>query len=107
MVNRSVAWADWHDELLTQESKDIEDSGFDIALTCFDSKEIDDLLASFDRVDESDEVTADGWVRRRLGREVTGTRQAAFKSVRSRAAAEPAMFKTQLAPNAGSALRAN
>jgi hypothetical protein len=29
MVNRSVAWADWDDELLAQELKDIEECGFD------------------------------------------------------------------------------
>ena len=56
MVNRSVAWADWDEELLAQELKDIEESGFDLALTGFDSKEIDDLLASLDGADESDEV---------------------------------------------------
>jgi len=45
MVNRSVTWTNWDDELLAQELKDIEESGLDIALTGFDSKEIDDLLA--------------------------------------------------------------
>jgi DNA modification methylase len=56
MVNRSVAWANWDDELLAQELKDIEESGFDIALTGFDSKEIDDLMAALDGDEESDEV---------------------------------------------------
>jgi DNA modification methylase len=56
MVNRSVAWANWDDELLAQELKDIEESGFDIALTGFDSKEIDDLMAALDADDESDEI---------------------------------------------------
>jgi len=40
MVNRSVTWANWDDELLAQELRDIEESGLDIALTGFDSKEI-------------------------------------------------------------------
>jgi DNA modification methylase len=56
MVNRSVAWANWDDELLAQELRDIEESGFDIALTGFDSKEIDDLMASLEEDDDSDEV---------------------------------------------------
>ena len=40
MVNRSVTWANWDDELLAQELRDIEETGLDIALTGFDSKEI-------------------------------------------------------------------
>jgi ParB-like nuclease domain len=56
MVNRSVAWANWDDELLAQELKDIEESGFDIAFTGFDSKEIDDLLASLDGDEQADEI---------------------------------------------------
>ena len=56
MVNRSVTWANWDDELLAQELKDIEESGLDIALTGFDSKEIDDLLASLEEEEPSDEV---------------------------------------------------
>src|ERR1700720_2181524 len=46
MVNRSVAWADWNDELLAQELQEMEESGFDLSLTGFDSKEIDDLMAA-------------------------------------------------------------
>ena len=48
MVNRSVAWADWDDEALAQELRDIEASGYDLEHTGFDSKEIDDLLAMLD-----------------------------------------------------------
>jgi DNA modification methylase len=55
MVNRSVAWADWDDELLAQELRDLEEFGFDVALTGFDSKEIDDLMESLDD-DQADEV---------------------------------------------------
>jgi ParB-like chromosome segregation protein Spo0J len=33
MVNRSVAWADWDDELLAQKLRDLEESGFDVALS--------------------------------------------------------------------------
>jgi len=56
MVNRSVTWANWDDELLAQELRDIEESGLDIALTGFDSKEIDDLLASLEEQEPSEEV---------------------------------------------------
>jgi DNA modification methylase len=56
MVNRSVAWADWDDELLAQELKDIEKSGFDLSLTGFDSKEIDDLMAALEADEPADEV---------------------------------------------------
>ena len=42
--------------VLAQELKDIEESGLDIALTGFDSKEIDDLLASLEGEEPSDEV---------------------------------------------------
>jgi len=56
MVNRSVTWANWDDELLAQELRDIEESGLYIALTGFDSKQIDDLLASLEEQEPSDEV---------------------------------------------------
>ncbi len=56
MVNRSVNWADWDDELLAQELKDIVDAGYDIEHTGFDSKEIDDLLATLDPEQEAELV---------------------------------------------------
>jgi DNA modification methylase len=48
MVNRSVTWADWDEELLALELRDIQAAGFDLTLTGFDVKEIDDLLAAPD-----------------------------------------------------------
>jgi DNA modification methylase len=45
LVNRSVAWASWDDELLAVELQDIRAMGFDLSLTGFDVSEIDDLLA--------------------------------------------------------------
>src|SRR6202165_4713416 len=45
MVNRSVAWADWDEELLALELQELNGSDFDLSLTGFDVKEIDDLLA--------------------------------------------------------------
>src|ERR1700694_5700298 len=46
MVNRSVTWADWDEDLLAQELLEIQKADFDLSLTGFDIKQIDDLLAS-------------------------------------------------------------
>jgi DNA modification methylase len=56
MVNRSVTWANWDDELLADELREIEESGMDLSLTGFDSKEIDDLMASLEENEDSDVV---------------------------------------------------
>jgi len=45
MVNRSVTWADWDEELLALELQEIQESDFDLNLTGFDPGEIDNLLA--------------------------------------------------------------
>ena len=45
MVNRSVTWADWDEELLALELQEIQESDFDLSLTGFDPGEIDGLLA--------------------------------------------------------------
>src|SRR5271165_1156599 len=44
MVNRSVAWAQWDDELLSLELLDLKGLDFDLSLTGFNTKELDDLL---------------------------------------------------------------
>ena len=44
MVNRSVTWAAWDDELLALELQELNAADFDLSLTGFDPKEIDDLL---------------------------------------------------------------
>src|SRR5713101_891004 len=44
MVNRSATWADWDEELLALELLDLQTSDYDLALTGFDAKEIDDFL---------------------------------------------------------------
>src|SRR5256714_250030 len=44
MVNRSVSWADWDDELLALELQELNEADFDLSLTGFDPKELDDLL---------------------------------------------------------------
>jgi DNA modification methylase len=48
MVNRSVTWADWDEELLALELQEIQESDFDLSLTGFDPGEIDGLLALAD-----------------------------------------------------------
>src|SRR5580692_7535948 len=45
MVNRSVGWADWDEELLALELQELNAADFDLELTGFNPKEIDDLLA--------------------------------------------------------------
>src|SRR5690242_1230645 len=45
MVNRSVTWADWDEELLAQELQEIQELDFDLSFTGFDTHEIDSLLA--------------------------------------------------------------
>src|ERR1700719_5235552 len=39
IVNRSVAWADWDEELLSQELRELQDLEYDLDLTGFDVKE--------------------------------------------------------------------
>src|SRR5947209_13967232 len=54
MVNRSVTWADWDDELLALELQELNAAEFDLSLTGFDPKEIDDLLLAPDDDDKAD-----------------------------------------------------
>jgi hypothetical protein len=44
MVNRSVTWAAWDEELLALGLQEPNEAEFDLSLTGFDPKEIDDLL---------------------------------------------------------------
>jgi len=48
MVNRSATWADWDQELLAFELQELKAVAFDLNLTGFGLKEIDDLLVSPD-----------------------------------------------------------
>jgi hypothetical protein len=48
MVNRSATWADWDQELLAFELQELKAVEFDLNLTGFGLKEIDDLLVSPD-----------------------------------------------------------
>src|SRR5437868_11395940 len=45
LVNRSVAWADWDEELLAIELQELSEADFDLSLTGFNPGEIDALLA--------------------------------------------------------------
>src|ERR1700723_2963244 len=45
VVNRSVTWADWDDELVALELQEIQEMDLDLSLTGFDVHEIDQLLA--------------------------------------------------------------
>src|SRR3981189_308339 len=45
VVNRSVTWADWDEELLSLELQELNAADFDLDLTGFNPKELDDLLA--------------------------------------------------------------
>ncbi|HME58796.1 MAG TPA: DNA modification methylase [Terracidiphilus sp.] len=55
MVNRSVTWAGWDEELLAQELQEIQDLevDFDLDLTGFEVPEIDDLLGTPDDDDQA------------------------------------------------------
>src|SRR3984885_1056259 len=48
MVNRSVTWADWDEELLALELQEIQASDFDLSLTGFDEDDLVRLLAAQD-----------------------------------------------------------
>ncbi len=56
LVNRSVNWADWDAELLSLELSDLKGLDFDLELTGFDEREIEDLLADPDLDDRANLV---------------------------------------------------
>src|SRR6516164_6556366 len=43
LVNRSVTWADWDEELLALELQELNAADFDLSLTGFNPREIDEL----------------------------------------------------------------
>ena len=53
LANRSAAWAEWDETLLSDEFADLLEAGFDLALTGFSDEEIDDLLGEVDPDDET------------------------------------------------------
>jgi len=46
LANRSANWAEWDEDLLKIELLDLKKSGFDLTLTGFDTKELDQLLVN-------------------------------------------------------------
>jgi hypothetical protein len=54
MVNRSVTWADWDDELLSLELQELAAADFDLSLTGFDPRELEDLLTLPDNDEQAD-----------------------------------------------------
>src|SRR5579862_1540971 len=54
MVNRSVAWAQWDEELLSLELQELSAADFDLALTGFDPRELEDLLTRPDDDEQAD-----------------------------------------------------
>jgi len=51
MVNRSVTWADWDNELLSLELLDLKSLDFDVSLTGFDLGELEAYMASSEPID--------------------------------------------------------
>src|SRR6185436_17034174 len=56
LVNRSVNWADWDTELLSLELLDLKGLDFDLSLTGFDVREIDELVLGDDLDAQEDAV---------------------------------------------------
>jgi DNA modification methylase len=54
MVNRSVTWAEWDDELLSLELQELAKEDFDLSLTGFDPRELEDLLTLPDNDEQAD-----------------------------------------------------
>ena len=48
LANRSVAWAQWDNELLSLELKDLQELGYDLGLTGFDAEELKSLTEDDD-----------------------------------------------------------
>ena len=54
MVNRSVSWAEWDEELLSLELQELAAANFDLSLTGFDPRELEDLLTLSDNDEQAD-----------------------------------------------------
>jgi DNA modification methylase len=53
LVNQSAMWADWDEELLKVELLDLQTLDFDLSLTGFDSKELDEYLLNDTPVEDA------------------------------------------------------
>ena len=56
MINRSATWADWDDEALLRELQALQLASYDLSLTGFDQRELDEMLMQLD--DHSDDFEA-------------------------------------------------
>jgi DNA modification methylase len=56
LVNRSATWADWDEDLLALELQELNTANFDLSLTGFDPRELDDLLAAENHDEQADAV---------------------------------------------------
>jgi hypothetical protein len=54
MVNRSVGWAEWDDDPLSLELQELAAADFDLSLTGFDPRELEDLLTLPENDDQAD-----------------------------------------------------
>ena len=54
MVNRSVGWAEWDDDLLSVELQELAAADFNLELTGFDPRELEDLLTLPENDDQAD-----------------------------------------------------
>lgn len=60
LANRSANWAEWDEDLLKVELLDLKNSAFDLSLTGFDTKELDQLLVQdvVETKDDGEEATS-------------------------------------------------
>jgi DNA modification methylase len=56
LVNKSATWAEWDEDLLALELQELSAADFDLGLTGFDPRELDDLLAATNHVEQADVV---------------------------------------------------
>jgi DNA modification methylase len=54
VVNRSATWANWDEELLALELQELDAADFDLSLTGFDPRELEELLATGDNYEQAD-----------------------------------------------------
>ena len=52
MVNRSVTWAEWDEDKVALELREIQEADFDLSLTGFEDQELAQLLAALDATDK-------------------------------------------------------
>jgi len=57
LANTSATWAKWDEDLLRIEFEELQDAGYDLALTGFDGPRIDEILSSIAEDEETAEET--------------------------------------------------